>query len=167
MLFDFFRYINTPNDYLECYSTFLMTNKDLKSNILKHRMNVLINSYVNDNFKNKNKFDYYYYYLLNHKDLYLDKPELPKQITMIQEENYDGDVIDHYKFIISKPPLKPEIDYDKLDEKFYEEEYLKELEKSEKELDNIEYDEEDDYEYDCYDDFEEIDDFESYYDDYW
>jgi hypothetical protein len=116
---------------------------------------------------NKNKFDYYYYYLSNHKDYYLDKPELPKQYVMIKEENYDGDVIDHYNFLISKPPPKPEIDYDKIDEKFYEEEYLKELEKMEKEMNYYEYDEDDDYEYDCYEDFEEIDDFESYYEDYW
>lgn len=169
MLFDFFRYINTPNEYLECYSTFIMTNKDLKSNILKHRMNVLINSYLNDNFKNKNKFDYYYYYFNNHKDNYLDKPELPKQFAIIKEENYDGDVIDHYKFLISKPPPEPKIDYDKLDEKFYEEEYLKEQEKLEIEMNLNDYDDDDDYEYDYNynDDYEEIDDYENYYEDYW
>lgn len=171
MLFDFFRYINTPNDYLECYSTFLMTNKDLKKNILNHRMNVLINSYVNDNFKNKNKLDYYYYYLSNHKDNYLDRPLLSKEVIKIKNDNddddYDGDVIDHYKFMTTKPPPKPEIDYDKLDEKFYEEEYLKELEKLEKEMNNNEFDDDEYYEYDCYDDYEEIDDNETYYEDYW
>ena len=168
MLFDFYRFINSPNEYLECYSTFLMTNKDLKKNILNHRMNVLINSYLND--KNKNKFDYYYYYLSNHKDNYLERPLLSKEVINIKDDNddYDQDVIDHYKFLIAKPQPKPVIDYDKIDEKFYEEEYLKEIEKMEKEMNNYEY--YDDYDdYDDYNDYEEIEEFEdneSYYEDY-
>ena len=123
MLFDFFRYINTPNDYLEYYSTFLMTKEDLKSNILYHRMNVLINSYLYD--KNKNKFDYTYYYMLNHKDNYLDKPLISNKVEFKDEPDYDRDVIDHYKFITTRGPKEPEIDYDELDKKFYEEEYNK------------------------------------------
>ncbi len=166
MLFDFYRYINEPNEYLECYSTFMMTNKDLKKNILNHRMNVLINSYLND--KNKHKFDYYYYYLSNHKDNYLDRPLLDKNIVIFKDDDYDRDVIDHYNFLISKPPPEPIIDYDKIDEKFYEEEYLKDLEKIEKEMNYYEYEDYEDYEdYEIYDDYEEIEEIESYYEDYW
>lgn len=166
MLFDFFRYINTPNDYLECYSTFLMTRKDLKSNILKHRMNVLINSYLND--KNTNKYDYYYYYLMNHKDDYLERPLITNQIIIKDEfEDFDRDIKDHYNFMLSKPPPEPIIDYDEIDKKFYEEEYLKQKEKEDK-LIEMEY--EDDEYYDEYEDYDECDDFDdpSYdYDDYY
>lgn len=161
MLFDFFRHINSPNDYLEYYSTFLMTKEDLKSNILNHRMNVLINSYLYD--KNKNKFDYYYYYLSNHKDNYLDKPLISKKVEFKDEPDYDRDVIDHYKFITTKGPKEPEIDYDELDKKFYEEELNKQKEKEEIELlKNAEY-------FDDYDDFEEFevyDDNDEYFEDF-
>ncbi len=164
MLFDFFRYINTPNDYLEYYSTFLMTKEDLKSNILYHRMNVLINSYLYD--KNKNKFDYTYYYMLNHKDNYLDKPLISK-VEFKDEPDYDRDVIDHYKFITTRGPKEPEIDYDELDKKFYEEEYNKQKEKEEIELydDNYydDFDDYDDYDYDLGDYDEYVEDF---YDEY-
>ncbi len=33
---------------MNCYSTFLMTRKDLKDNVLNHRMNLLINYYTNE-----------------------------------------------------------------------------------------------------------------------
>ena len=41
--FVYYLYENNLNDYLNCYSTFLMTNKNLRDNILNHRMNFLIN----------------------------------------------------------------------------------------------------------------------------
>ncbi len=165
MLFDFFRYINTPNDYLEYYSTFLMTKEDLKTNILYHRMNVLINSYLYD--KNKNKFDYIHYYMSNYKDNYLDKPLISNKVEFKDEPDYDRDVIDHYKFITTRGPKEPEIDYDELDKKFYEEEYNKQKEKEEIELydDNFydDFDDYDDYDYDLGDYDEYVEDF---YDEY-
>lgn len=165
MLFDFFRYINTPNDYLEYYSTFLMTKEDLKSNILYHRMNVLINSYLYD--KNKNKFDYTYYYMLNHKDNYLDKPLISNKVEFKNEPDYDRDVIDHYKFITTRGPKEPEIDYDELDKKFYEEELNKQKEKEEIELNDDNYyddfDDYDDYDYELGDYDEYVEDFHDEY----
>lgn len=169
MLFDFYRYLNysIPNngvgDYLNCYSTFLMSRKDLRDNVLKHRMNVLIDVYMNDVNKNfNNKLDYYYYYLNNYTDKYLDRELIGyKQLKTGDidiTEDFDKDVRDHYRFMITKNPVEPPIDYDEIDKKFYEEELLKQ--KEQEELAEIktydEYDDEYDYndEYDYYDDYD-------------
>jgi len=172
MLFDFFSYLNSThsngmNDYLNGYSTFLMTNKDLKENVLNHRMNVLINAYLNDKMIG-NKLDYYSYYMTNFKDSYLDREFIKNLHTSIDNttiHDFDSDVTDHYRFITSKPPPEPVIDYDEIDKKFYEEELLKKKE-SEREVifdDEIDDDYDDyDYEYyqnDDYDDIEELDDY--------
>ena len=65
MLFDFYNHLNNNylNDYLNCYSTFLLTKKELKKNILNIRMNILIDTYLYMN--KKNKFDLKYYLLAN------------------------------------------------------------------------------------------------------
>jgi hypothetical protein len=169
MLFDFFAHLNSNdmNDYLNGYSTFLMTNKDLRENVLYHRMNVLINAYLNDK-RIGNKCDYLSYYMNNYKDGYLDREfikDLYKSIDTTTIHDFDGDVIDHYRFITSKPPPEPVIDYDEIDKKFYDEELLKKKE-SEREVifdDEIDEDYDDyDYEYyynDDYDDIEELDDY--------
>ena len=61
MLFNFFDFLhnNDLKDYMNCYSSFILTNKNLKNNVLNHRMNLLINYYVaNNNNATKNKSDY-------------------------------------------------------------------------------------------------------------
>jgi len=167
MLFDFFNYLNNNDlgDYLDCYSTFLISRKDLKKNILNIRMNVLIDTYLK--LEKKNKFDYYYYYLSNFKDDYMNKPLLVYDFDKKDEfEGYDDDVKDHYKFMITKNPEEV-IDYDELDRKFLEEEQARE---DEKEFDKIiDLDEEEEDYYDDSDDYyyEDYDDYEEYYDDYY
>lgn len=171
MLFDFYRYLNTHNDYVDCYSTFLLSRKDLKKNILKHRMNILIDIYLY-NLNKKNKFDFYYYYLTNFKDSYFDKSLISdynydKKVKTIDiTEDFDKDVKDHYYFITTPNPVEPPIDYDEIDKRFYEEELLREKEKkelaviNEDDYDEYEYDIDyyDEYEYDIdYDDYDDID----------
>lgn len=160
MLFDFYRYLNYSDitDYLNCYSTFLMSKNDLKKNILNHRMNVLINSYLNDK-NNNNKYDYYYYYLANYKDNYLQKEllQLPQPIQMDITQDFDEDIRDHYRFMITKNPIEPPIDYDEIDRKFLEEEFARQKEKE------IINDYNDDEFLDDYD--EEFEEFDDYYND--
>ncbi len=184
MLFDFFRYLNNTsiisgaNDYVNCYSTFLMSRKDLQQNILKHRMNILIDIYLynNQNYNGQNKFDYINYYLSNHKDTFLENElligKVPEQIQMDVTHDFDRDVRDHYKFLTSTKPPEPPIDYDLNDKKFYEEELLKEKEKKEMEYLKKVAEEEyyDDYDYllydDYYDDYNYANDYDDDYDDF-
>jgi hypothetical protein len=161
MLFDFFNYLynNDLNDYLNCYSTFLLTKKDLKKNILNIRMNILIDTYLK--FNKKNKFDYYYYYLQNYRDEFTDKPLIVYNFKKDEFAGFDDDITDHYKFMITKNPVEEVIDYDELDRKYIEAEKLKE---EEKEYDNIIND--DDYYDDYYDDdYEYYEDEDYYYED--
>jgi len=163
MLFDFFRYLNTPNDYVNCYSSFLMSRNDLKKNILKHRMNILIDIYLND-VNNKNKFDFYYYYLSNFKDSYFEKSLFIADVPSIDiTENFDSDVKDHYYFITTPNPIEPPIDYDEIDKRFYEEELLREKEKEELTIIN---EDDDYYDYNDCDDYDDYDYDIDYYDDY-
>lgn len=167
MLFDFFNYLynNDLQDYLNCYSTFLLTKKDFKKNILNIRMNILIDNYVKNN--KKNKFDYYYYYLNNYKDDYLNKPLINHNIIKINENNEDDEIDDHYKLMFIKNPEKKIIDYDELDKKFIEEELKKEEEKYYDKI--IELEEDDYYEddEDYYEDDNYYDEEEYLYDDYY
>jgi hypothetical protein len=148
MLFDFFNYLynNDLEDYLNCYSTFLISKKDLKKNILNMRMNVLIDTYLKHD---KNKFNYYYYYLNNYKDKYMDKPLLTYDYHNFKEEDEYEDIDDHYKLMFIKNPEKPVIDYEELDKKYMEEELRKQEEKNEYEeiFDEDEYDEDEDDDY--------------------
>lgn len=167
MLVDFFQYLYTINnndvaEYFNCYTTFLLTQKDLKDNVLHHRMKLLINYYVKDKITNKNKMEYYYYYLNNHKDNYFNKPML-KDEPMIEIKDDDkvdlyDDVKDHYKFITTPNPPKEIIDYDELDKKYY----LEEEEKLNTENDCGDDDYYDDDYYDDYNEYEEIDEDEYY-----
>jgi len=71
--FSYFLYENNLTDYLNCYSTFLMTHKDLKNNILNHRMNFLINYYIQEKNSKMKKYKLIEYYIRSYKDDYLKK----------------------------------------------------------------------------------------------
>jgi len=168
MLYDFLNYLHTIKnndvyDYYNSYSTFLITNKDLKENILNHRMNFLISYYnqkhgYNNNINKYARSDYVDFYKKNYRDDYLDQPFLPKESPkepVDLTEDFDKDVRDHYHFITSKPPPEPEVDYDKIDEKFYMEEEEKKNNEENK-IDDDYYDDDDYYEEDeYYEDFED------------
>ena len=164
--FAYFLYNNNFSDYLNCYSTFIMTRKDLKNNILNHRMNLLINCYTNE--EKQKKYKLIEYYIRYYKDNYLLSNE--NKITTFKEEEEnpeqrDEDVEDHYKYMFINPKSKPEIDYDELD-KIYELKLLKEEEEKQREkeiiLENDYNDDYEDYEYYNSDDYEN--DYENDYD---
>ena len=165
--FTYFLYNNDIADYLNCYSTFIMTRKDLKNNILNHRMNLLINCYSNQ--EKQKKYKLIEKYICSYKDDYLspslklneEKEEKEKE----NPEQRDEDIEDHYKYMFINPKPKPEIDYDEID-KNYELKLLKEEEEKQREKEIIL---ENDYYYDDYDDYEyynsdEYDDYENDYD---
>lgn len=163
--FSYFLYNNNLDDYLNCYSTFLMTRKDLKNNILNHRMNFLINYYIQENNNTIKKYKLIEYYIRSYKDDYLiKKKEENKNENPIEYiEKRDDDVEDHYKYMFINPPPKPEINYDEIDKlyelKLQQEEMEKEREKEillENEYDDI---------YDIYDTYENYDDNDYYTDD--
>jgi hypothetical protein len=150
-----------------------MTRKDLKNNILNHRMNFLINYYITTlNNNSIKKYKLIEYYTRSYKDNYLMN-NLKKRNEMNGNEmngnemndyieKRDDDVEDHYKYMFINPPPKPEIDYDELDRQ-----YLIKLELEEQEKYDMEnYDDYDDYEDDNYeDDYEELDNEYDYNDD--
>jgi hypothetical protein len=150
-----------------------MTRKDLKNNILNHRMNLLINCYTNQ--EKQKKYKLIEYYIRSYKDNYL--LHLPKVEIKEMEENpekRDDDVEDHYKymFINPKPKPKPEIDYDELD-RIYELKLQKEEEEKQREkeilLENDYYNDDynDDYEYCNSDDENENDNEYEFMDEYY
>ena len=173
MLFsDFHKYLNSIKDndiydYFNCYSTALITRNDLKNNILTHRMNFLIDYYIenNCNISKKNLIEYY---LKNYKDdfdtSFSFRNKINTKVSIIDDDNYDTDVKDHYYFMITKNPPKPVIDYDELDKKFYLEEEEKEnLAKQENN-----YNEYDEYYDEYYNEYEEeyYNEDEEYFDDF-
>jgi len=147
MLFDFFNYLhnNDLGDYLNCYSTFLISRKELKKRILNIRKNILIDTYIKIN--SNNKFYYNTYYLNNYYDEFMDKPLIDNNFKPIINE--DDDIDDHYKLMFIKNPEKKIVDYEELDRKFMEDELKKEEENY---YDNLTEIDEDDY----YDDEENI-----------
>lgn len=158
MLFNFFKYLyDMDNDgignYLNCYSTYLMTKKDIKDNILYHRMNVLINYYISNTLPPPRKYDLYSYYLSNWTDEYLNKYQTPPYIHNNNVDKWDlmdEDVRDHYKFMITRPPPEPEIDYDEYDKQFYQEDEEKRIDELNKQfIDSYNDGYEDDWECDC------------------
>lgn len=176
--FSYFLYNNNLMDYLNCYSTFLMTRKDLKNNILNHRMNFLINYYIQNKDNKINKYKLIEYYMRSYKDDYIKKSniiiddDIKKKDDEIEKR--DDDVEDHYKymFINTSLPAKPEIDYDEIDRIYLlnleKEEREKEREKEillENEYDDLYNDNNDDYnediDYYSEDDYFEIN--EEYY----
>jgi hypothetical protein len=142
-----------------------MTRKDLKNNILNHRMNLLINCYTNE--EKQKKYKLIEYYIRYYKDNYLLSND--NKITFKEDEENpeqrDEDIEDHYKYMFINPPPKPEIDYDELD-KIYELKLLKEEEEKQREkeiiLENDYNDDYEDYEYYNSDDYEN--DYENDYD---
>jgi hypothetical protein len=149
------------NDYLNCYSTFMMTNENLRNNILNHRMNFLINYYVEQNKQIENRNKLLEYYLRSYKDDYLVPNQIEKHSIIDDPEKRDDDVEDHYKYMFINPPPKPTIDYDELDKQYALKLQLEEEEKAkEKEKNDIYYeysDEYDDYEYDLDNDINDVD----------
>ena len=147
MLFDFFNYLhnNDLGDYLNCYSTFLISRKELKKRILNIRKNILIDTYIKIN--NNNKFYYNTYYINNYYDEFMDKPLIENHYKPIKDE--EDDIDDHYKLMFIKNPEKKIVDYEELDRLFVEKELKKEEEKY---YDNLSETDEDDY----YDDEENI-----------
>jgi hypothetical protein len=134
----------------------MMTNQNLKDNVLNHRMNFLINYYIQENKSIQNRNKLLEYYLRSYKDTYLvdKKKDIVSLKTMDdQPEKRDDDVEDHYKYMFINPPPKAPIDYDELD-KQYELKLQMEEEEKKKENDYCEYsdDEYDDhYDYNSYD----------------
>jgi hypothetical protein len=128
-------------------------------------MNILIDTYIK--FEKKNKFDYLYYYLNNYKDKFLDKPLINYEYN--KHSIIDDDIDDHYKLMFIKNPEKKIIDYDELDKLYIEEELRKEEEKEYEKLCDLNDDEyyydDDDCEY--YEDNNIYDDEEYYYDEYY
>jgi len=169
MLFDFYNHLNNNylNDYLNCYSTFLLSKKELKKNILNIRMNVLIDTYLYIN--KKNKFDLKYYYLNNFKDVYMNKPLITYDFkdNKINNDENDDDIDDHYKLMFIKNPEKEVINYDEIDNKYREEELKKEEEEYYNSYDLYEEDDYDDEE-EYYEDFNNnVYEEEEYYDEYY
>ena len=159
MLFDFFNYLhnNDLGDYLNCYSTFLISRKELKKRILNIRKNILIDTYLKVN--NINRFYYNNYYLTNFNDEFMNKSLINKNYKPIISDDEDNDIDDHYKLMFIKNPEKKIVDYEELDRKFMEEELKREEEKY---YDNLTETEEDEY----YEDEENIyDDNNNTYDD--
>lgn len=140
MLFDFFNYLhnNDLGDYLNCYSTFLISRKELKKRILNIRKNILIDTYIKIN--NNNKFYYNTYYLNNYYDEFMNKPLIENHYKPIKDE--EDDIDDHYKLMFIRNPEKKIVDYDELDRLFVE----KELKREEQEYyDNLTEIDEDNY----------------------
>ena len=100
---------------------------------------------------------------------FLNKPliEYDNVAKIIDIDNDEDDIDDHYKLMFIKNPEKKIIDYDELDKKFIEEELKKEEEKYNDiniDLDDDDYyeDDEDYYEEDYY-----YEDEDYYYDEYY
>ena len=165
--FSYFLYNNDINDYLNCYSTFMMSNKYLKDNVLNHRMNFLINYYIYQNKSTINKNKLMEYYLRSYKDNYLVNKNIIHFNSVNDEpEKRDDDVEDHYKYMFINPPPKEPIDYDELDKQYALKLEIEEEEKN-RQNDYKEYSDEDDYDYDEYNsyDFDEFEIDYEYYDD--
>ena len=177
--FTYFLYNNNLNDYMNCYSTFLMTQKDLKDNVLNHRMNLLINYYTNlEKLDKINRSKLIQYYISSYKDDYI-KPSLDIDNNKIDSNKIDGnddnddnddEIDDHYKYMfVNTKPKQPIIDYDEIDREYALKLQLEEEEKQrEKEIQiennyddyydddenydilNDEISDEENFEYDCY-----------------
>lgn len=172
MIVDFMKFcnnikMNEVNDYFNCYSSFIMSRKDLRENVLNHRMNFLVSYYIQESKKSdKNKL--IEHYIKNYKDNY------PTDILNIQhhkfipepEEIRDDDVELHYKNMFTVPPPTPEEDESEIDKYFQEQEKKKEEKKIEDEYDDYKKEYYEIYnESDYYNDYEDDMDLEEYYED--
>ena len=156
-----------------------MTRKDLKDNVLNHRMNLLINHYINqEKLQEINRYKLIQYYISSYKDDYI-KPSLEinnddnkndkndkNNNDDKNDKNNDDDIEDHYKYMfINTKPQPPVIDYDEIDKEYALKLELEEEEKQREKEIQIEndYDEyyDDDENYDVLnDDFSDEDNFE-------
>jgi len=170
--FTYFLYNNDLTDYLNCYSTFIMTRKDLKNNILNHRMNLLINCYTNN--EKLKKYKLIEYYCRSYKDNYKQSlislnEEANEKKEEENPEQRDEEVEVHYRSIINpnfNPNPKPIIDYDEQD-RLYEMKLQKEEEEKQRDieiaLENDYYnDYNDDYNNDDYEYYNTDDDYDEY-----
>jgi hypothetical protein len=156
-----------------------MTQKDLKDNVLNHRMNLLINYYTNlEKLDKINRSKLIQYYISSYKDDYI-KPSLDIDNNKIDSNKIDGnddnddnddEIDDHYKYMfVNTKPKQPIIDYDEIDREYALKLQLEEEEKQrEKEIQiennyddyydddenydilNDEISDEENFEYDCY-----------------
>ena len=158
MIADFMNFCNNiksndVNEYFNCYSSFIMSRKDLRDNVLNHRMNFLVSYYIDQNNKiDKNKL--IAYYSKNYKDNYpTDTLNIQyHKFTPEPEEKRDDDVEMHYKDMFTIPPPPKEEDQES-EEEYYEEQ---------QEVSDYynEYDELDDYDY--YNEYEDDIDLEEF-----
>ncbi len=172
--FSYFLYNNDLQDYLNCYSTFLMTRKDLKDNILNHRMNFLINYYISqEKFNAIHKYKLIQTYIYSYKDNYLNNENKNKTKNETKNEtDYDHDLDDHYKYMfMNTKPSVPVIDYDELDKEYVLKLELEEEEKRREKEIQLETDYDDYYyeddNYDLADDYSEDDNNYDLADDYY
>ena len=164
MLFDFFNFLhnNDLNEYLDCYSNFLISRNEPMNKILNIRKNILIDTYA----KNNNKFYYNNYYLINFNDNLKNKKLIHHVNIFSNNDHDDDDIDDHYKLMFIKNPEKKIIDYDELDKKYIE----NEIKKEEENKYDIFAEFSDDYYEDDDDELDDInyyEDDESYYDEYY
>jgi hypothetical protein len=156
-----------------------MTRKDLKDNVLNHRMNLLINHYISqEKLQEINRHKLIQYYISSYKDDYI-KPTLDidangnangnvnGNVNGKNEENNDNcDIEDHYKYMfVNTKPKPPVIDYDEIDREYALNLELEEEEKQREKEIQIEndFDEyyDDDENYDILnDDFSDEDNYE-------
>jgi len=157
--FSYFLYENNLTDYLNCYSTFLMTRKDLKNNILNHRMNFLINYYIQENNNKIKKYKLIEYYIRSYKDDYFKKIiEKSKDENPETPEKRDDDIEEHYKYMFINPPPKVEIDYEEIDKQYQLKIDKEEREKEREKEIILENEFEDNYDsYDIYENYEDND----------
>ena len=165
MIADFMNFCNNiksndVNEYFNCYSSFIMSRKDLRENVLNHRMNFLVSYYIDQNNKiDKNKL--IAYYSKNYKDNYpTDTLNIQyHNFTAEPEEKRDDDVENHYKYMFIPPPPPKEENEEVNEEEYYEEpqdisDYYNEYDEYYDETDYNDYEEEMDLD-DFYEDEED------------
>jgi len=109
---DFLSYLNNINnndiyDYFNCYSSYIMSRKDLRDNIKDYRKKFLINYYYKNN--NNISIDELNIIYNNYNDNYATDTDNLKRVFYInneEEEKRDDDTILHYEsyFKVYKPP---------------------------------------------------------------
>jgi len=184
MLFNFATYLfniknnnHYLNDYLNCYSNFILNNKTLSNKILlKSRMNLIVDYYYNSvNSIPNDKNSYIYYYLANFKDEFLNKPLITYTPSEIKNEEiddgyYNDELRSHYKSIATIPKPEQEEDFTEIDEYYRNLELEEEMNKNKINDDIYNDDYYDDYNYDDYNDDIYNDDYNEdndYNDDYY
>ena len=155
---------NPIKDYFECYSSYVISRKDLRNNILEYRKNFLIKYYIENNNNEKyeslnsiyrqNFNDNYPLYNINKIISY------KKKLDYDYEEKRDDDVELHYKNMFTNPPpIIPKTEEE-------DNEYIEEHTETGTVVSDVNYNFEDDYYDDDYyeeeyyndNDYDDIDD---------